>query len=144
MNGSSQRILLWWCISFFLEEGRSGTAPYGKVNQEPRVTAAWMVPQWWGTARRYLSTADGAQGWELGLLTSPTWQAMSQGWGPSRGSGAQGDEATDRTGSQGYNMESSGVLLLKQFNFHFKYFKIWTIFLHACKISNNSGNSNHA
>ena len=28
----------------FLGEERSGTAPYGKVNREPRVTAAWTVP----------------------------------------------------------------------------------------------------
>lgn len=138
-TGSSQMISLQKCSSYFWEKGGQGYLPQGRGT----VSRGW--PQhwrWWGTALK------GFEHNRAGLVTGSVANPNKANKEPQprcfRGIKTIRRQGQRKTWRGSYSIDSSGVLLLKQFHFLFHYFKIWTIFLHAWKIGNNPENLNPA
>lgn len=144
---SSQMVLLQKCISYFWEKGGQGLLPMG------RVTVSRGCPQHGlrcRTALKDLNTTETrAYNWVC------CWPQHSKQWtqpGCFRGIKRLRRQGQRKIWGQGqrkiwrqsYHWDISEVLLFKHFHLLFYYFKIWTIFLHACKISSNSENLNQA
>lgn len=118
MNESSQRILTWRYISHLWEKGDQG------LIRESRVTTARTVSPLLGYNPTVSELSRQSPGLVTGTIDIPNMASNEPGPGSFQGIWSKRRQGQRWDWRLGYNMDSSGVFLLKQFSFLFNYFKI--------------------